>query len=69
MVTEESIALVGGGEKQAGYLKAAATQPRGERAQLDIQRADVDDLISWMLPLRGADAATDQESPERSSTL
>ena len=58
----------GGGNKW-DLLMAAATRPRGERAQLGIQRADVDDLISWMLPLRGADAATDQESPERSSTL
>ena len=38
----------------SGICMAAATRPRGERAQLDIQRADGDDLISRMLPLRGA---------------
>ena len=50
------------------FLKAA-TRSRGERAQLDIQRADVDDLISRMLLIRGADAAAAQESPARSSTM
>ncbi|KAG7670403.1 hypothetical protein NADE_002010 [Nannochloris sp. 'desiccata'] len=58
----------GGGNKW-DLLMAAATRPRGERAQLDIQQADVDALISWALPIRGADAAGDQESPARSSRL
>jgi hypothetical protein len=61
--------LEGGGGNLWDLPKAAATRSRGERVQLDIQRADVYYLISWMLPLRGADAAGDQESPERSSTL
>ena len=55
----------GGDEKQDGFLKAAASQPKGQRAQLDIQRADADASVLWVLPIRGVEAAGDQESPER----
>ena len=58
-----------GGEKQAGFLKAAASQPKGQRAQLDTQPADGDAFILWVLPITGAEEAGDQESPERPSTF
>ena len=50
------------------FLKAAI-EPEGKEAQLDIQLAGEDALISWVLPLMAADTVDDQESPERSSTL
>ena len=52
----------GGGNKW-DFLKAAASQPKGQRVQLASQPADVDAFISWVLQIRGADAASDQESP------
>ena len=35
--------------------------------QLASQPADADAFITWVLQIRGADAASDQESPERST--
>ncbi|KAG7674733.1 hypothetical protein KSW81_006159 [Nannochloris sp. 'desiccata'] len=37
-----------GGEKQAGFLKAAASQPKEQRPQLDTQPADDDAFILWL---------------------
>ena len=58
-----------GDEKQADFLKAAASQPKEQRPQLDTQSTDADAFILWVLPIRGAEEAGDQESLERSSTL
>lgn len=63
--------MVAGGQRQEewDFLKAAATRPEEQRAQLDTERADSDALISWALPVTGVDAAGDQESLERSSIM
>ncbi|KAG7669689.1 hypothetical protein KSW81_007837 [Nannochloris sp. 'desiccata'] len=60
--------LFAGGGNKWDLLMAAAGRPRGERAQLDIQPADADALIWWLLPIRGADAAPVVASPKSTVT-
>lgn len=44
-----------GGGGKIGFSHSSIGSAKGQRAQQDPQKADADDLIPWVLPIRGPD--------------